>query len=211
MNATSKVTIVILSVLCVGLAASTIVQATSRARPAEQPPATDSIADADAIAADTAAPLDVAAFEDIEAPADAAPLGFVGEWLNEDGETGSLTRITVTNEEDRFAVQPWAAKPGAERPYGPSMELDCTTNPTEITWDAGFAEQRMRLAVMPDGLLRVDRVAACMNHTCGTPQPTTTDRFYKATPQDLTAHQLAVGEAVAQPDDECLTILPGGG
>ena len=207
MNRSSGVLIAILSVLCVGLSINTVVQARSRT-PA---PATEELLKADPACdpgtEDGAMPLEEVGFEDIEVPPDAAPLGFVGEWLNEGADVGSLSRITVTNEEDGLRIQPWSADEDGERPYGPPLEFAADTNPAEITWDVGFAQQRIRFAVMPDGILRVDRLAECMNHTCGVSQPVTTETFYRATQDDLSAH----AEAVAQAGLMCVPEIPGGG
>jgi len=207
MNRTSGVLIVILSVLCVALAINTVVQARSGtpALPDEEPREVDPTAGA--VPQTGTAALEEVSFEEIEAPPDAAPLGFVGEWLNEEADLGSLTRITVTKVDSGLTIQPWGASPKGERPYGAPLELAADTNPAEFTWDAGFAQQRLRLAVMPDGVLRVDRIAECMNHSCGVPQPVTTETFYKATQEDLAAHAGAIAEAEAT----CVPAAPGGG
>jgi hypothetical protein len=155
--------------------------------------------------------LEEVTFEEIKAPPDAAPLGFVGEWVNLHEGLGPLSRITIDKHDEDLAVQPWSASIAGENTYGEARELDGESNPAEITWDAGFAQQRMRLAVMPDGLLRVDRIAECLNHQCGTPHEPTTEYFTKATPEDLAAHEEAIKEAVAQAELECVTELPGGG
>lgn len=210
MNRSSGVLIAILSVLCVGLSINTVVQARSRT-PA---PATEELLKADPACdpgtEDGAMPLEEVGFEDIEVPPDAARLGFVGEWLNEEADLSSLSRITIAKEDDQFTIQPWSASLDGERPYGPAREFDCSENPAEITWDVGFAQQRTRLAVMPDGLLRVDRVAECVNHQCGIPRPPTAEYFFKATAEDLAAHEEAIAEG-SLPDGACLPETPGGG
>lgn len=211
MNRTSKLAIAVLSILCIGLAVNTVVQATSRARPAEQAAPMDPAMPPEMAMEGSGTPLEDVAFEEIEAPADAAHLGFVGEWVNLDEDLGPLSRITIHKDDDGLTVQPWSASIAGENTYGEAREFDSKSNPAEITWDAGFAQQRMRLAVMPDGLLRVDRVAECLNHQCGTPHAPTTEYFSKATPADLAAHEAAMKEAVAQAELECVTALPGGG
>ncbi len=211
MNRTSAILIAVLALLCVGLAVNTVVQAMSSARSVgrEEPADIDMARDAPG-EGEPAALADVA-LEEIDVPADAAPLGFVGEWLNEDEDLGALSRITISKNDSGIAIQPWAASKQGETPYGPAREIDCESNPAEVTWDAGFAQQRMRLAVMPDGLLRVDRLAECVNHLCGIPHEPTTEHFFKATPGDLAAHEEAIKEAVAQAKLDCLPEVPGGG
>jgi hypothetical protein len=211
MNRTSKLAIAVLSVLCIGLAVNTVVQATSRARPEEQPTPMEAAIVPDIAMQSGATPLEDVAFEEIGAPPDAAPLGFVGEWVNLDEGLGPLSRITIDKDDEGLAIRPWSASIAGENTYGGAREFDGQSNPVEITWDAGFAQQRMRLAVMPDGLLRVDRVAECLNHQCGTPHQPTTEYFTKATPADLAAHEEAVKGAVAQAELERATGMPGAG
>ncbi len=210
MNRTSKAAIAVLSILCIGLAVSTVVQATSRARPGEAGPPVEPAMPAEMME-DSPRPLEEVAFEEIEAPPDAAPLGFTGEWVNVIEGLGTLSRITISKKDEGLVVQPWSASVKGEKPYGEARELDCERNPAEIEWDAGFAQQRMRLAVMADGLLRVDRVAECVNHQCGAAHEPTTEYFSKATRAELAAHEAAIDDAVTQARLGSLSELPGGG
>jgi hypothetical protein len=211
MNRTSATMIAVLALLCVGLAVNTVVRATSSARPVDSEGLADAAMARDAPEEGEPLPLEDVAFEAIDVPAGAAPLGCAGEWLNEDEDLGPLSRITISKNDSGFAIQPWSASKQGEKPYGPAREFECESNPVEVTWDAGFAQQRMRLAVMPDGLLRVDRLAECVNHQCGTPHQPTTEYFLKATPGDLAAHEQAIKGAVVQAELDCLPEVPGGG
>lgn len=211
MSRKATIAIVVLALLCVGLAINTVVQATSSVRPAGPAEPIEPVLAHGALHEAEPASLDDVAFEDIDTPADAAPLGFVGEWVNLDESLGALSRITINKDGEGFAAQPWSASIAGENTYGEARAFDCGSNPAEIEWDVGFARQRMRLAIMPDGLMRVDRVAECLNHQCGVPHEPTTEYFAKATPADLAAHEEAVEQAVAEAEAECLPVLPGGG
>ena len=79
---------------------------------------------------------------------------FLGEWKNEDPETRSVTRISVTDEQGKLVVHAW----------GKCFPTDCDWSEAEATatgqelsvfWDQKFATRRWELSLESDGRLKV--------------------------------------------------------
>ncbi len=195
--------IAFLVILSLGLAYNTVTQSlvrsqrTSKAAPAAGPPLEMPKAPAGA-SGEAKRPAPVPAFEAITVAKAAPKAKFVGEWINAKQDRRGLTRVTVARKSDGLTVTPWALHCTGEKPYGEAKGVGATaSNPFELTWEAGYAESKMRLALLDDGRLRVDSVTVVMD-PAGTKSPVVTDYFTKATPEALRDHKRRQAMMAAQ-------------
>jgi hypothetical protein len=203
--------IAILTVLCLVLGYATVTQAVTQAharhgQPAEVAKALEAGAEAAAPEAGAACPdaaggvcaLEMPAFEPVTVSPSTRLSEFVGEWISPDKGRRGLTRVTISKEPGGLAVVPWALHCAGEKPYGEAKQPGPTArNPFQLRWEGGFAEQRLRFALLDDGRLRVDSVGVIMD-PLSTKGSVVTDYLTRATPEQLKAHEKAQRAAAAQ-------------
>jgi len=82
--------------------------------------------------------------------------GFNGLWINEDDQTGNITKCNIRYDNNQFHVQIWGACVPIDCEWGEraSDEVEKETNIFNLFWDHGFAERSFTFEMI-DGRLKV--------------------------------------------------------
>jgi len=98
---------------------------------------------------------------------------FWGVWVNEDPDTGGITRVEVAP----WTVHMWGACTPTDCDWGETI-YSIHQDQLHVVWDQGFVVRVQELALLPDGALQVDTVS---HYTDGAGTATETDTFVRET------------------------------
>jgi len=82
---------------------------------------------------------------------------FVGFWVNEDEDTGGITKIDITKAGDTILIHMWGKCHPEDCDWGVSTTdvSDAADGILNLTWDFDFAVETQELYVLSDGRLNV--------------------------------------------------------
>jgi hypothetical protein len=98
---------------------------------------------------------------------------FWGVWVNEDPDTGGITRVEIAP----WTVHMWGACTPTDCDWGETL-YSIHQDQLHMVWDQGFVVRVQVLALLPDGTLQADTVS---HYTDGTGTATETDTLVRET------------------------------
>ena len=86
--------------------------------------------------------------------AEAGPLGFMGSWVNQDGNTGGITRVDIRSSDGRTRLHMWGRCHPTDCDWG-EVDAKSVAGTLQANWDPGFAVTEQELGVLSGGRLQV--------------------------------------------------------
>lgn len=104
---------------------------------------------------------------------------FLGNWLNEDPNTGGITRVDIRSDGSMLYLHMWGACTPTDCDWGEvSTPLSDANDPRlTVVWDQGFVIRSQIIDYLSDGRLRIESHS---NYTDSRPDQTNIYYFYKS-------------------------------